>query len=107
MTGYRIRLVTFEEAGQAERQQAESRYAQALEHALGDASLVAPVYRQILRLYAAYGPSPDPESLNDAQAQLLQTWQEAETAALTAALGPHRYLEEAQFEILLDDPGLS
>jgi hypothetical protein len=103
MTGYRIRLLAFDEAGEPQRQQAERRYGVALEAALGDACLVAPVYRQVLRLYALHGPSPDLQSLSEAEAQLLQTWQEAEAAALTAALGPHRYLEEAQFEILIEE----
>jgi hypothetical protein len=103
MSSYRVRLQVFDEADDAQRQQAEQRFCKALEAALGAASLVVPVYRQVLRLYAAYGESPDPASLSESERDLLQAWQQAEAAALGAALGPHRYMDDAQFEILMTD----
>jgi hypothetical protein len=56
-----------------------------------------------LRLYADFGESPDPASLSEAQRDVLQAWQQAESAALSAALGSHRYMGDAQFEILIND----
>ena len=38
-------------------------------------------------------------TLTEAQQQVFDQWQAAEAAAVTAAFGPHRYLEEAYFEI--------
>jgi hypothetical protein len=101
VTGYRVVLQVFDEAGAHERQQAERRFCQALEAALGDADLVAPVYRQYQRLIQTYGDEPDLLTLSDAERDLLQAWQNAEAAALSAALGPHRYMGDAQFEIHL------
>jgi hypothetical protein len=31
--------------------------------------------------------------------KVLELWQAAESAAVTAAFGPHRYLDEGRFEI--------
>jgi hypothetical protein len=102
VTGYRVVLQVFDEASAHERRQAERRFCQALEAALGDADLVAPVYRQYQRLVQTYGEDPDLLRLSDAERDLLQAWQSAEAAALSAALGPHRYMGDAQFEIHLD-----
>jgi hypothetical protein len=66
---------------------------------------VAPVYRQYQRLVQTYGEDPDLLRLSDAERDLLQAWQSAEAAALSAALGPHRYMGDAQFEIHLDPDG--
>jgi hypothetical protein len=102
VTGYRVVLQVFDEADARERQLAERRFCQALETSLGDADLVAPVYRQYQRLIQTYGDDPDPLQLSDAERELMQGWQSAEAAALSAALGPHRYMGDAQFEIHLD-----
>ena len=83
----------------ANRASAENLYRRALEAALGDASLVAPIWSVVQRLYAAFGDNPDPEALSDAEREVLESWQAAESAARTAAFGPNRYLEEATFEI--------
>ncbi|MDQ3060616.1 MAG: hypothetical protein M3R45_14035 [Pseudomonadota bacterium] len=96
---YRLKLFAFEEASEGERQAAEQRFRQALDAALGDASLVAPVYRAYRHIVATYGEAPAPETLTEAQQQVFDQWQAAEAAAVTAAFGPHRYLEEAYFEI--------
>lgn len=96
---YTLKLVSAEAVSDTDRAAAEKRYRQALEAALGDASLVAPVWAAVQRLYAAYGDSPDPAALTDAEREVLESWQAAEAAARTAAFGPNRYLEEAYFDI--------
>ena len=75
------------------------RFKQALEATLGDASLVAPVYSAYRRIVSIYGEAPAPDTLTDAEQQVFDQWQAAESAALTAALGPNRYMGDAQFEI--------
>jgi hypothetical protein len=102
MSGYRVVLQAFDEAGAAERRQAEQRYGRALEAELGGAELVVPVYRQYLRLLQIHGEAVDLETLDEAERAIMQGWQAAEAAALSAALGPHRYMGDAQFEIVLD-----
>lgn len=99
---YRVKLYAFEDASDAERRSAERRFCQALEAELGDASLVAPVYRAYLRLVAAYGEQPDLEAFTADERDIFTAWQAAESAALTAALGPHRYMGDAEFVIRLD-----
>ncbi len=96
---YTLTLITAEEASDAERRAAEQRYRRALDAALGDASLVAPTYRVYLRIVAVHGESPDVTALTDAEREVVEQWQAAESAAMTAALGPHRYLDDARFEI--------
>lgn len=98
---YTVRLFDAD-APQAERQQAERRFRQALESALGDAGLVAPVFAAYQRLVAAYGESPDLEALTDAERAIFVQWQEAQTAAVAAAFGTHRYMGDAMYEITLD-----
>lgn len=102
MSGYRVVLQAFDEAGAAERRQAEQRFCKALEAELGGAELVAPVYRQYLRLLQIHGEAVDFDALNKSERAIMQGWQAAEAAALTAALGPHRYMGDAQFDIVLD-----
>jgi len=102
MSGYRVVLQAFDEAGAAERRQAELRFCTALEAELGGAELVAPVYQHYLRLLQIHGETVDLEVLSEAERAIMQGWQAAEAAALTAALGPHRYMGDAQFEIVLD-----
>lgn len=87
------------DASDAERKQAVRRFRQALETALGDASLVAPVYTVYLRLVGSYGESPDLEALTDAERAVFEQWQLAETAAVAAAFGTHRYMGDAMYEI--------
>ena len=94
-------MVGAEEASEAQRNAAVQRFVQALEDALGGPEVVAPVYGAYVQLRAIYGETPDLERLTDAERLIFEQWQGAETAALVAALGPHRYLEEPQFEISL------
>jgi hypothetical protein len=96
---YTLTLTTFEEASDAERQAAEQRFRGALDAALGDASLVAPTYAAFLHIIANHGDSPDVTALTDSEREIVEQWQAAEAAAMTAAFGPHRYLEEPRFEI--------
>ncbi len=92
-------MVGAEEASEAQRRSAVQRFVLALEEALGGSEVVAPVYGAYVQLRAVYGETPDLERLTDAERLIFEQWQGAETAALVAALGPHRYLEEPQFEI--------
>ncbi len=96
---YRLTLMTSEEASVAERAAAEHRFRNALETTLGGAGLVAPTYAAFLHITARYGESPDVTALTDAEREIVEQWQAAESAAMAAAFGPHRYLEEARFEI--------
>ena len=80
-------------------QAAEQRFRQALDAALGDESLVAPVHAAYRRIVAIYGETPADDVLSPEELEIFSQWQAAESAALTAALGPNRYMGDAQFEI--------
>ena len=93
-------LILYEpDASDAQRREAEQRFREALEETLGDAVLVAPVYRAYQRIVATYGDTPDPDSLTDAERAIFEQWQAAETAAVAAAFGPNRYMGDAMYEI--------
>jgi hypothetical protein len=94
-------LVLYEADGVTEQQlrEAEKRFRDALDAALGDASLVAPVYTAYLRIVAANGEAPDLDSLTDAARAIFEQWQQAEAAAVAAAFGPNRYMGDAMYEI--------
>ena len=62
---------------------------------------VAPVYTAYLRIVGAYGETPDPDTLSDAERAVFEQWQAAETAAVAAAFGPNRYMGDAMYEIAL------
>lgn len=96
---YSLTLYAFEDATDQERQDAEKRFRKALDETLGDASLVAPVYAAYLKLVAIYGDAPAQDVLSPEELEIFNQWQAAESAALTAAFGPNRYMGEAQFEI--------
>lgn len=96
---YILKLYAFEDASPAQLQAAEQRFRQALEAALGDESLVAPVHAAYRRIVAIYGETPADDVLSPEELQIFSQWQAAESAALTAALGPNRYMGDAQFEI--------
>lgn len=96
---YTLKLYAFEEANPEQLQAAELRFKSTLDGMLGDPGLVLPVYQAYRRIVGIYGDAPPPETLTDAEQQIFDQWQAAETAALTAALGPDRYMGEAQFEI--------
>jgi hypothetical protein len=96
---YRLKLYAFEEASPQQLQAAEQRFRRALDAALGDESLVLPVYAAYCKLVSVYGEAPSEDALAPHELELFSQWQAAEAAALTAALGPDRYMGEAQFEI--------
>lgn len=96
---YTLKLYTYEDVSDRERQTAEQRFRAALDDTLGDASLVLPVYGAYRRMVAIYGDAPAPDTLTDAEQQVFDQWQAAESAAVTAAFGPNRYMGEAHFEI--------
>ncbi len=96
---YSVRLFAYEDVSELEKRRAEKRFCAALNEALGDASLVLPVYSMYRKLVAVYGESPSADVLSTEELEIFNQWQAAESAALTAALGPHRYMGEAEFDI--------
>lgn len=96
---YELRLFAFEDASREELAGAERRFRLALDSTLGDASLVWPVYAAYMKILGTYGESPDEEVLSPGEQEIFTQWQAAELAAMTAALGPNRYMGDAQFEI--------
>lgn len=96
---YTLTLRTSEEASDTERREAEQRFRRALDAALGDASLVAPTYTAYLQIVGTYGDAPDLDALTSAEREVFDQWQAAESAAMTAAFGPHRYMDDAWFDI--------
>ena len=96
---YSVRLYAFEDVSDEEKRQAERRFCKALDEALGDASLVLPVYAVYRKLVALHGDTPSADALSTEELELFTQWQAAESAALTAALGPHRYMGDAEFDI--------
>lgn len=97
----RIQMVGAHDASAQQQREAMARYTSALEDALGGTAMVPLVYGAYVQLRAVYGETPQLESLTDAERMIFEQWQQAETQALVAALGPHRYLEEPQFDISL------
>lgn len=98
---YTLVLYEADGASDAQRREAEKRFRTVLEETLGDASLVAPVYAAYLRIVATYGEAPAPDTLTDAEQAIFDQWQAAETAAVAAVFGPHRYMGDAMYEIRL------
>ncbi len=96
---YTVKLFDAEGASEAQHREAERRFRRALEDTLGDASLVLPVYQAYLRIVAAYGELPAPEVLTDAEREIVQQWQAAEAAAVTAVFGPLRNMGDGMYEL--------
>ena len=96
---YTLRLYAFEDASPEQLRAAEQRFRNALDETLGDASLALPVYAAYTRLVSIYGEAPGENVMSDYEELVFKQWQAAELAAMTAALGPDRYMGEAQFEI--------
>jgi hypothetical protein len=96
---YTLKLHASEDVSRQELQSAEQRFKAALEATLGDASLVAPVYVAYMKIVATYGETPAEDALSPDELEIFSQWQAAESAAVTAALGPERYMGDAQFEI--------
>ena len=101
---YCVEVFDADDASPLERKAAALRFCAALEASLGDAALVPPLYRAYRRLVQAYGEAPGPDVLSDPERLVFDQWQAAESAAVSAAFGPHRYMGDAMYEIrLLDD----
>ena len=98
---YTVTLFDADGVTDLQRRDAEQRFRRALEDSLGDASLVAPVYSAYLRIVATYGEIPAPDALTVAERAVFDQWQAAETAAVAATFGPHRYMGDAMYEINL------
>ncbi len=96
---YTLKILDSDDASPGQRREAELRFRRALEDSLGDEGLVLPVYRAYLRLVATYGENPDLDLLSDPEREIYTQWQAAETAAVAAAFGTHRYMGDAMFEI--------
>lgn len=96
---YTLKLVTADDVSPEDRHAAEQRFRHALNSSLGDEALVLPVYLACQRIRATHGEMPDPDRLSEGEREILHQWLAAESAALTAALGPHRYLEDASYEL--------
>ncbi|RYY98401.1 MAG: hypothetical protein EOO24_18565 [Comamonadaceae bacterium] len=95
---YRVKL--FEaDASTEDLRAAERRFRDALEASLGGEDLVVPLYHAARRILHAYGEHPDPEALTEQERLVLDNWQAAEAAAVTAAFGPNRYMGDAMYEI--------
>ena len=52
-----------------------------------------------MKIVATYGETPAEDALSPDELEIFSQWQAAESAAVTAALGPKRYMGDAQFEI--------
>ncbi len=96
---YTLRLYAFEDASPEQLRAAEQRFRNALDETLGDAGLVRPVFAAYTRLVSIYGEAPADDVMSAEEELVFKRWQAAELAAMTAALGPDRYMGEAQFEI--------
>ncbi|MDI1239940.1 MAG: hypothetical protein PSV26_20860 [Polaromonas sp.] len=100
---YTVRIFHSEDVSDTERASAAQRFRAALEASLGDASLVAPVYRAYLRLLQIHGEQTRPWDLAPAEQLLAEQWEAAELAATQAAFGAERYMGDAHFELELQD----
>lgn len=96
---YTVKLFDAEGVSEAQHREAVLRFRRALEDTLGDAGLVLPVYLAWQRIAAAYGEQPDLEALTDAEREIVEHWQAAETAAITAVFGPLRNMGDGMYEI--------
>ncbi len=96
---YSLRIFDSDDATLEQKRQAEARFRKALDEVLGDESMVLLVHAAFRRIVASYGEQPDLESLTDAERVILEQWQAAESAALAAAFGTHRYMGDAMYEI--------
>lgn len=96
---YTLKIFASEDITEAERTQAVQRFRAALQASLGDESLVLPVYQVYTRLVQIHGESPRPWPVSAAEQGLADQWEAAELAAMQAAFGVNRYLDDAHFEL--------
>lgn len=100
---YRVKIFQAD-AAPAELREAAGRFRQALDDSLGDAALVVPVFQACQRILATHGESADQDSLSEGEWLVLSQWRAAETAAVAAAFGSHRYMGDAMYQIEIGDP---
>jgi non-ribosomal peptide synthetase component F len=98
---YQLKIFAAEEVTDGEREQAGLRFRKALEETLGDAALVAPVYRAYLKLLQVHADHPRPWPVSPEELLLAETWEAAELAATEAAFGSNRYMGDAHFELIV------
>ena len=96
---YTLKIFTAEDVSSTERANAEHRFRNALDNALGSEDLVLPVYQTYLRLLQAYGDQERPWPITTEEQLLADQWEAAELAATQAAFGAERYMGDAEFEI--------
>jgi len=96
---YTVKLFDAEGESETRHREAVLRFRRALEDTLGDASLVLPVYLAYQRIAAAYGEQPDPEVLTEPEREIVEQWQAAEAAAITAVFGPLRNMGDGMYEL--------
>lgn len=101
---YTVKIFHSEDVSPADREAAAKRFCVALETSLGDAGLVAPVYRAWLRLLQTHGDEARPWDLSPAEQLLADQWEAAELAATQAAFGAERYMGDAHFELSIGEP---
>jgi hypothetical protein len=97
---YLLNIFTADEVSNSQRDLAVKRFRTALEETLGDERLVLPCYKAYLKLFQLYSEHPRPWPITPAEQILAEQWEAAELAATQAAFGQHRYLGDADFEIL-------
>ena len=97
---FTVRIFCADDVSEAQRELAAVRFRAALEQALGDANLVWPCYSAYLRLFQQHGDHSRPWPVTSAEQVLIDQWEAAELAATQTAFGVHRYLGDADFEIL-------
>ena len=95
-----VKIFCADDASDAEREQAATRFAEALEVALGHVNLVWPCYLAYQTLFQQYSDHPRPWPVTPAEQVLVEQWEAAELAATQAAFGTIRYLGDADYEIL-------
>jgi hypothetical protein len=96
---YSVSIFSGDDASIEQRAAAAKRFCAALEAHLGDASLVVPIYAMYQRLTNTFGDTPDVEAMSESEREVFESWQIAEAAALQAAFGTHRYLDEGGYEL--------
>ena len=97
---YLLKIFTADEVSNTQRDLAVKRFCKALEETLGDERLVLPCYTAYLKLFQLYSEHPRPWPITPAEQILVEQWEAAELVATQAAFGAHRYLGDADFEIV-------
>ena len=97
---YLLKIFTADEVSNTQRDLAVKRFCRALEEALSDERLVLPCYTAYLKLFQLYSEHPRPWPITPAEQILVEQWEAAELVATQAAFGAHRYLGDADFEIV-------